>query len=760
MLLNHTLRTVRPFQRMILRSFWTAGAACLLWVGAARAQVQDHAAHERGRLWDVVWTDGFIGDKGAWDFTSFLPKGLFPGFSGYAHPCCNEFAAINTFANANNHNFRSGVWIVAQDLNVPGLAPTFTPTPADYEFYASGAQGDTRGVLTARAPFELRKNYLEDPDDFNPLLPEEMIVAEWDTNVGITITRRTYVWSYPGYRDMILYDYLFENTGQMVSIQSNQLVPNVQDFQQTLEEVFFVFHSAISVDTKSQINFHGDDLPAVAAGAFGWKPPYHDFYGLSDDRTLAYSYNFNGGIAPPPFDTYEIKQGEPWVQRFGIDNQTPELMSPAAFGWVMLHADPNAEGRTGPEPDVLRIDTHKGGQFNGRDLDLEFFKPNDRSPQEYYQFATTPTLQEQLGNTGNRHNIYTFSYGPYTLAPGDSVRFVLAEIAGVMDYNDIIRGDPEGHFPDSSIAAIERNADLARQAVAWGLGATVNGIPLAADAPEPPPAPAVDAVNASVGTEQAAIAVTWDQIAETTTIEDGSGGIFYDGLADLDGYRVYRTVDFQFVSENEDPVLRGAAWDLLVDIPKADFDQFFDAELQRYRFADETVQFGRRYGYYVSAYNSDPGPWTSANGTVVNNLPELASGDTETYGEEEMQTQYNRTPPAAALAGPVTSFDIYAVPNPYVFGDANRSFGVNDPFRIEFRNLPERATIRIYTVSGDLIRTIRHGPDTRGNLFGTAVWDQKSDSGLLVAPGLYIYHIDSETEGLDDALVEKLMIIR
>jgi hypothetical protein len=81
-------------------------------------------------------------------------------------------------------------------------------------------------------------------------------------------------------------------------------------------------------------------------------------------------------------------------------------------------------------------------------------------------------------------------------------------------------------------------------------------------------------------------------------------------------------------------------------------------------------------------------------------------------------------------------------------------------YTIEFRNLPERATIRIYTISGDLIRTLSHGPDSRGNLSGTVAWDQKSDAGLLVAPGLYVFHVDSETEGLDRQLTGKVMIIR
>lgn len=328
-----------------------------------------------------------------------------------------------------------------------------------------------------------------------------------------------------------------------------------------------------------------------------------------------------------------------------------------------------------------------------------------------------------------------------------------------MDFAAVNQGDPEGHFPDSSLAALERNAALARKAVQWGMGASIDGIPIAADAPEPPPAPGVDAVNASQGTERAAIAVTWDRLAEETTITDGSGSVFYDGSTDLDGYRIYRSTDFQFVSDNEDPVLRGAEWTLLEDIPRDQFAAFFDEELGRYSFVDESVDFGRRYGYYVSAYNSDPGPWTSANGTMVSDLGEMASADVEWYAPDDDQ-RLNRTPPASAAAGPVTSFDIYVVPNPFVFNDPGRSFGINDPFRMEFRNLPERATIRIYTVAGDLVRTIRHGPDERGNLSGTAVWDQRTDSGLLAAPGLYVYHVRSDTEGAGGDFTGKLMIVR
>lgn len=211
------------------------------------AQVLGEAViHRRGRLWEEVWNSGLIGDLGAWDYQTSAPLGLYPGFDDYSHPVGGETNAIGTFANANFHNFRSGVWIVAKDVSVPGLPPGNEPKNEPYEVYYSGLQGGNYGIETVRTPTVSRQNYLEE-DDFNPLLPEEMADATWNTNLGVTVTRRSYVWSYPGYSDFIIYDYVFKNTGEMVSLYTSQVVPNKADFVQTLEDVYFVFNSGISV---------------------------------------------------------------------------------------------------------------------------------------------------------------------------------------------------------------------------------------------------------------------------------------------------------------------------------------------------------------------------------------------------------------------------------------------------------------------------------------------------------------------------------
>ena len=88
----------------------------------------------------------------------------------------------------------------------------------------------------------------------------------------------------------------------------------------------------------------------------------------------------------------------------------------------------------------------------------------------------------------------------------------------------------------------------------------------------------------------------------------------------------------------------------------------------------------------------------------------------------------------------------YVVPNPYV---ASASFepgrfatsGRGDR-RIEFRAIPQNATVRIYTVRGQLVQTLTHDAST----VGMVPWDLRTKDGLDVAPGLYIFHVDAGTE--------------
>jgi hypothetical protein len=80
--------------------------------------------------------------------------------------------------------------------------------------------------------------------------------------------------------------------------------------------------------------------------------------------------------------------------------------------------------------------------------------------------------------------------------------------------------------------------------------------------------------------------------------------------------------------------------------------------------------------------------------------------------------------------------EIKVVPNPYI-GHAvwETREGVR---KIQFTHLPDACTIRIYTLAGDLVKTIHHD-----NLTGTEDWDMLSQNQQGIVAGVYFYHVQS-----------------
>ena len=102
--------------------------------------------------------------------------------------------------------------------------------------------------------------------------------------------------------------------------------------------------------------------------------------------------------------------------------------------------------------------------------------------------------------------------------------------------------------------------------------------------------------------------------------------------------------------------------------------------------------------------------------------------------------------------------NIYVVPNPYVGANeiepANKLAGQNrGERRIYFENLPMQCTIRIYTLSGELVNTIEHesGVDN-----GREFWNLLNHDGFSVAYGVYLAHIDAP--GVGEKLIKFALI--
>jgi hypothetical protein len=83
------------------------------------------------------------------------------------------------------------------------------------------------------------------------------------------------------------------------------------------------------------------------------------------------------------------------------------------------------------------------------------------------------------------------------------------------------------------------------------------------------------------------------------------------------------------------------------------------------------------------------------------------------------------------------------VPNPYRAREDWDAPGQHD---VHFVNLPDRATIRVYTVAGDLVATIDHVGRPPGSTTSTDFerWNLKNSDGKDVSSGIYMYRVVSD----------------
>ena len=123
-------------------------------------------------------------------------------------------------------------------------------------------------------------------------------------------------------------------------------------------------------------------------------------------------------------------------------------------------------------------------------------------------------------------------------------------------------------------------------------------------------------------------------------------------------------------------------------------------------FVDQEVYPGLQYFYAITA--------TTPSGS-----------------ESQLSQIVDVTLPEEPFASPESNLDkVILVPNPY------RLNGGTPP--MEFRNLPHRATIRIYNSTGNLIKQIDHRNNT-----STQRWNGQTEAGEQISAGIYIYHIES-----------------
>ena len=218
------------------------------------------------------------------------------------------------------------------------------------------------------------------------------------------------------------------------------------------------------------------------------------------------------------------------------------------------------------------------------------------------------------------------------------------------------------------------------------------------------------------------VEVAWDDLAESS-VDPTSGE------QDFEGYRLYKKTE--------------TGWALLMDCDLVN-DIGFNTGLV-HSYVDYDVHNLFTYTYSVTAYDK---------GIPEENIESLESGIGT--GQTATPGTYNETSNAKNTG-------IHVVPNPFVAQSAD-NFGytptqdIPSTDKIVFVNLPDsvEATIRIYTLTGDLITTV-HNVESGGKWERIAGWDLISDNMQMIVSGLYIYIV--EADGMDD-YIDKFAVVR
>ncbi|MEM1041678.1 MAG: T9SS type A sorting domain-containing protein [Bacteroidota bacterium] len=275
--------------------------------------------------------------------------------------------------------------------------------------------------------------------------------------------------------------------------------------------------------------------------------------------------------------------------------------------------------------------------------------------------------------------------GPYDLGPGEAVRLAFAEAVNGLPLEVAREGLDAQNDLDAGLDSLQASID--RAAVLYEAGYRVAAVP--------PPAPPIEIVTLPGAVPEAS--VTWPPIDE----------VWVNPLSDslITGYNVYRS-DLGFIGPFEKltrrPIRVGN---------ENDIDRFFNLRLGRWQFTDNDVGLGFSYTYAVTAVDGD--------------------------GNESWLTNRNLDPVTVERSAAETAMDVQVFPNPF----RGRSFPTSDAANlIIFNKLPARATIRIYTASGELIRTLEHDDPNSGQ----EAWDQLTDARQRTAPGIYFWTVQSE----------------
>ncbi len=555
------------------------------------------------------------------------------------------------------------------------------------------------GIDTFEKPIEV--------DQVDPTMDADlMIYNKVNTQLGITMERKIMQFSNTFHDNYHITEYIFTNTGNTDGDAEIEL-PNktVTDFWAFMQwrysvvaETRYVIGNATGWGINNMNDVRGD----------GVKP---------DPPGEQYRANFSWHGKFPAFTAYDNIGGPIWAPALNVlrTDTVGRLGAIHFVGNVTLHADTSPTNRADDvsQPRTTRYvgsDDNLNSQndpFNPAKMTQEYTlmssghaNPRHADVVEPSGNFLMPTGDPSLGTSGGFSSAN--GYGPYTLAPGQSVRIVIAE--GVSGISRELATEVGRRYKQGQIDALQKNT-----VVFQGKDSLFQTFKRATDnfksgykitrAPQPPSYFEV----ASGGTS---IKLIWD----------------YKATDAIEGFEIYRA--------------QGDYYEPHTLIHKA------PASAREYE--DTTPIRGLDYYYYIVAVASSP-----AN-----------DGSTPAV-KLRSNRYYTQTYDPANLKRPPGNLEtVVIVPNPYSIGansDDRAGFDQNQVrFRgnqVQFINMPGKARIQIFTEIGQHIRTINHTDGT-----GSVAWNLLTESRQLVVSGIYLAVIEDTETG--DRTTKKIVIIR
>lgn len=370
-----------------------------------------------------------------------------------------------------------------------------------------------------------------------------------------------------------------------------------------------------------------------------------------------------------------------------------ELRTPGFAGYAVIAADPADGGGGQPAVAYWAQLLGNGSQFTSA----------SNTDAAMYELLSGQDTSLKAQGTDVLTPITFLACGPYTLAAGATISIVVVEAVNGIGLEvatgvevDSIEARQQQFLDqgfDSLSAAIDRaialyNAEYVLSRV-------------------PPPAPDIEILPLP---SSQSMSLTWDPLEN-----DWVNPI--TGRADIEKYVVYRTA-MSFNGPFE--VIKNR---IRVHKP-FDISSYYNTDLGKWLYIDTGIALGVGYFYAVTTVDST--------------------------GNESWMTNRNDENIKAASYAAENTLNVKVFPNPF------RKFsGIPTPGEentIVWTNLPAECTVRIYTASGELVRTLEHfnptaifEPDdpNRREDTGDEVWDQLSLARQRVAPGIYFWTVES-----------------